>query len=247
MFRSELEVPAWQADHGPMGRNIHGLNIAAWQRNPGAEPVGRYDDPCHSPGPDLRHPLCQWGTEDTGGNFPEQSAQDAGGNRYPSDPLSHDGTRAPGGLQVAGTRPLAPKTNATLGGHSLPFTQPKHTPEHAGVVTTAALEPLQQSFNQDMSPAPRRRRRKFSAAEKKRISLVRKQGACPECKSKKRKCVHVADSTDDGPSPSSQGTESENSEPPTPESDCAMSDEDGCQNAIPEGFSFEDYLNSDLL
>lgn len=58
-----------------MGRNIHGLNIAAWQRDPGAEPVGRYDDPCHSPGLDLRHPLCQWGTEDTGGNFPEQSAQ----------------------------------------------------------------------------------------------------------------------------------------------------------------------------
>ncbi|KAL8637432.1 MAG: hypothetical protein Q9228_005294 [Teloschistes exilis] len=52
------------------------------------------------------------------------------------------------------------------------------------------------SYPREMNPTQkRRRRRRFSDVEKARIRVVRKAGACTECKSKKRRCAHVATST----------------------------------------------------
>ncbi|KAL8660304.1 MAG: hypothetical protein Q9202_006681 [Teloschistes flavicans] len=46
-----------------------------------------------------------------------------------------------------------------------------------------------------MDPTQKRRRRKFSDAEKAHIRDVRRVGACTECKQKKRQCTHVATPT----------------------------------------------------
>ncbi|KAL9582494.1 MAG: hypothetical protein Q9212_003266 [Teloschistes hypoglaucus] len=50
-------------------------------------------------------------------------------------------------------------------------------------------------YTNGMIPTQKRRRRRFSDVEKARIRVVRKAGACTECKSKKRRCTHVATST----------------------------------------------------
>lgn len=77
-------------------------------------------------------------------------------------------------------------------------------------------ESSQHTFNRWMDPTPKRKRRKFSDAEKERMKQVRKHGACIECKSKKRKCLHVPILSSDRPSPQSPDTE--DNEPVTPDS-----------------------------
>lgn len=54
----------------------------------------------------------------------------------------------------------------------------------------------------------------------------------------------MPDEVNDGPSPS---TESEGSEPHTPESDYATRLQDDLEKPAWEGFCFEDYLNCEML
>lgn len=106
------------------------------------------------------------------------------------------------------------------------------------------MESSQQSFDRNMSPTTKRKRRTFAEYEKERIRLVRKRGACLECKVKKRKCSHVSDEMDDGASPS---TQSDGSDPQTPGSDSMVSLEDDAHKPVPVGFDFGDYLVSEAL
>ncbi|KAL8987442.1 MAG: hypothetical protein Q9177_003347 [Variospora cf. flavescens] len=264
MFRFQPERSSGSANYDCTGQSIQRLNVPARPWNRGANFVGRFDDPHYPPGPDLRQPLRQWELEDRGEKFPEECRRggypmpstyidnpQAGADsvRYSWKPLLSNRTGASGIPQMIATRPLAPKISDSLAGsggagQSPPLVQAERIPE---ALWHSALKPLQHSFNQYMSPVRRRKRRSLTDAEKKHAKNVRKQGACPQCKSKKRKCSHVADPTDDGPSPGSQGTESGDSEAPTPESDAGMNYEVGPELANPDGFSWEDYLNSDLL
>ncbi|KAL8756716.1 MAG: hypothetical protein Q9184_004406 [Pyrenodesmia sp. 2 TL-2023] len=89
-----------------------------------------------------------------------------------------------------------------------------------------------------MSPTTKRKRRTFAEYEKERIRLVRRHGACLECKVKKRKCSHVPDEVDDNPSPS---TGSEDNGPYTPGSD---SIDEYTSNHVPQDFDFGEFLSS---
>lgn len=148
-------------------------------------------------------------------------------------------------------RSLAPKRRESVPANDAsqmsPITQPRTSsegPMESIVENPSPLETSNHTFNKDMSPTHKRKRRTFADSEKERIKHVRKHGACLECKVKKRKCVHVPDATDDRPSPS---TESQGSEPHTPGTDSAISREDAAQKPVPAKFDYEAFLTPEVL
>ncbi|KAL8829295.1 MAG: hypothetical protein Q9170_006235 [Blastenia crenularia] len=164
----------------------------------------------------------------------------------PRDPRAYQGLGANFirrlGPKVDGSQTLAVSADQdeTLG-------YPREIPEvhiERHVAIPIIPECTQHVFDMGMTSAPKRKRRTFSDTEKKRIKHVRKYGACLECKNKKRACKHVRDQPDDHPSP--QTPESEN-EPATPDSDTVSSLAYSTQKNIPQEFSYEDYLNDDVL
>ncbi|KAI4170304.1 MAG: hypothetical protein LQ343_005057 [Gyalolechia ehrenbergii] len=144
-------------------------------------------------------------------------------------------------------RPLALKdyehrTSTGGDGQVLAFGQPREVLEavvESDNTTPIATASSHRTFNMKMDPTLKKKRRTFSDAEKQRIKHVRKHGACIECKSKKRKCHHVPDLPNDGPSP--QSPDSEDSEPVTP---------DPMTSSSPINFSpeidFQEFVNMDF-
>ncbi|KAL9600481.1 MAG: hypothetical protein Q9219_003132 [cf. Caloplaca sp. 3 TL-2023] len=110
----------------------------------------------------------------------------------------------------------------------------------------AGSSPQNHIFNLDMNEARKRKRyrRKLSDAEKERAKHVRKMGACIDCKEKKRKCLHVPDIPKEGQIPGLPNSESEDSEPVTPEPASVMEPIYTRMVHDPEDFSFESYWSS---
>ncbi|KAI4180595.1 MAG: hypothetical protein L6R41_007145 [Letrouitia leprolyta] len=128
------------------------------------------------------------------------------------------------GPEVTLTRPLAPSVyqntpSTRSASQILPFKQQSKDLDIIIATNETKLTPTASSnhiFNMKMDPTPKKKRRTFSDAEKERIKHVRKHGACLECRSKKRKCLHVPVLPNDRPSP--QSPDSEDNEPVTPDS-----------------------------
>ncbi|KAI4241587.1 MAG: hypothetical protein LQ352_007417 [Teloschistes flavicans] len=155
----------------------------------------------------LEHPLGPMNTEDQGyasNQCPRPSSQGF---------LDHSPWGLPSGTDVdnsksqknTGSLP-SPGDPVNIPGRSMRPLAAKHTGSPSAmekaVRTRTAVNKGQRSRNHalglytiTMDPTQKRRRRKFSDAEKAHIRDVRKVGACTECKQKKRQCTHVATPT----------------------------------------------------